>query len=153
MISKDKTLYSFLLNILVDENCASAQLITSQDVSSLLKRIEKINLKSINIDPEIGDVIDCNDDIFIVLDDVVLSESDIGTIKNLLSQKIVIFTNFKKDKNIDDVMLRLGFQTELRDSKNKLKCFSYNLKTYNNKRSWNNAEGWANPENFDKFRW
>lgn len=153
MISKDKTLYSFLLNILVDENCSSAQLITSQDVSSLLKRIEKINLKSINIDPEISDVNDCNDDIFIVLDDVVLSESDIGTIKNLLSQKIVIFTNFKKDKNIDDVMLRLGFQTELRDSKNKLKCFSYNLKTYNNKRSWNNAEGWANPENFDKFRW
>ena len=153
MISKDKTLYSFLLNILVDENCSSAQLITSQDVSSLLKRIEKINLKSINVDPEIIDVNDCNDDIFIVLDDVVLSESDIGTIKNLLSQKIVIFTNFKKDKNIDDVMLRLGFQTELRDSKNKLKCFSYNLKTYNNKRSWNNAEGWANPENFDKFRW
>ena len=153
MISKDKTLYSFLLNILVDENCSSAQLITSQDVSSLLKRIEKINMKSINIDPEISDVSDCNDDIFVVLDDVVLSESDIGTIKNLLSQKIVIFTNFKKDKNIDDVMLRLGFQTELRDSKNKLKCFSYNLKTYNNKRSWNNAEGWANPENFDKFRW
>ena len=153
MIYKDRTLYIYLLNILVDENCASAQLITSQDVSSLLKRIEKINLKSINIDPEISDVSDCNDDIFIVLDDVVLSESDIGTIKNLLSQKIVIFTNFKKDKNIDDVMLRLGLQTELRDSKNKLKCFSYNLKTYNNKRSWNNAEGWANPENFDKFRW
>ena len=153
MISKDKTLYSFLLNILVDENCSSAQLITSQDVSSLLKRIEKINMKSISIDPEISDVSNCNDDIFVVLDDVVLSESDIGTIKNLLSQKIVIFTNFKKDKNIDDVMLRLGFQTELRDSKNKLKCFSYNLKTYNNKRSWNNAEGWANPENFDKFRW
>ena len=153
MISKDKTLYSFLLNILVDENCSSAQLITSQDVSSLLKRIEKINMKSISIDPEISDVSDCDDDIFVVLDDVVLSESDIGTIKNLLSQKIVIFTNFKKDKNIDDVMLRLGFQTELRDSKNKLKCFSYNLKTYNNKRSWNNAEGWANPENFDKFRW
>ena len=153
MILKDNTLYSCLLNILVDENCSSAQLITSQDVSSLLKRIEKINLKSISIDPEISDVNDCNDDIFIVLDDITLSESDIGTIKNLLSQKIVIFTDFKKDKNIDDVMLRLGFQTELRDSKNKLKCFSYNLKTYNNKRSWNNSEGWANPENFDKFRW
>ena len=153
MISKDKTLYSFLLNILVDENCSSAQLITSHDVSSLLKRIEKINLKSINIDPEIIDVNDCNDDIFIVLDDVDLSESDIGTIKNLLRQNIVKFKNFKKDKSIDDVMLRLGFQTELRDSKNNLKCFSYNLKTYNNKRSWTNAEGWANPENFDKFRW
>ena len=58
MISKDKTLYSFLLNILVDENCSSAQLITSHDVSSLLKRIEKINMKSISIDPEISDVSD-----------------------------------------------------------------------------------------------
>ena len=50
-------------------------------------------------------------------------------------------------------MLRLGFQTELFDKNNKLKCFSYNLKTYNNKRTWNNPKGWANPENFDKFRW
>ena len=50
-------------------------------------------------------------------------------------------------------MTRLGFVLEINDSNNDLKCFSYNLKTYNNKRSWNNAEGWANPENFDRFRW
>ena len=50
-------------------------------------------------------------------------------------------------------MLKLGLQTELKDKSNKLKCFSYNLKNYNNKRSWNNPKGWANPENFDKFRW
>ena len=37
-------------------------------------------------------------------------------------------------------MLKLGLQTELRDKTNKLKCFSYNLKTYNNKRSWNNPK-------------
>ena len=76
-----------------------------------------------------------------------------GKIKNLLSQKIVVFTDFKNDKEIDKKMLKLGLQTELRDKINKLKCFSYNLKNYNNKRSWNNPEGWANPENFDKFRW
>ena len=51
------------------------------------------------------------------------------------------------------MMLKLGFQTELLDKNNKLKCFSYNLKTYNNKRSWNNPKGWANPENFEKYRW
>jgi hypothetical protein len=50
-------------------------------------------------------------------------------------------------------MLKLGFQTELFDKNNNVKCFSYNLKTYNNKRTWNNPDGWANPENFDKFRW
>ena len=49
--------------------------------------------------------------------------------------------------------IRLGLQLELEDLKSNLKCFSYNLKTYNNKRSWNNSEGWANPENFDKYRW
>ena len=54
---------------------------------------------------------------------------------------------------IRDRMLKLGFETELLDKSNGLKCFSYNLKTYNNKRTWNNPKGWANPENFDKFRW
>ena len=76
-----------------------------------------------------------------------------GIIKNLLSQKIVIFNDFKNDIKIDEMMIKLGFQTELRDQNNKLKCYSYNLKTYNNKRTWNNSKGWANPENFDKFRW
>jgi hypothetical protein len=88
-----------------------------------------------------------------VFDDIKTTEADIGIIKNLLSQKIVMFTDFKDDKKIDETMLRLGLQNELRDKTNKLKCFSYNLKTYNNKRSWNNSKGWANPENFNKFRW
>ena len=88
-----------------------------------------------------------------MLDDINLSETDIGKIKNLLSQKIVVFTDFNNDKQIDEKMLKLGLQTELKDKSNKLKCFSYNLKNYNNKRSWNNPKGWANPENFDKFRW
>tara|TARA_B100000767_G_scaffold266695_1_gene284442 strand:- start:517 stop:978 length:462 start_codon:yes stop_codon:yes gene_type:complete len=153
MISKDKILYSFLLNIFADESCKSVQLITSQDVSRLIKRIENLEIQSINISPSMESINECVDDIFVVLDDVALSESDVGTIKNLLSQKIVIFTDFNEDQSTDDSMLRLGLQTELRDSNNNLKCFSYNLKTYNNKRSWNNAEGWANPENFNKFRW
>ena len=65
----------------------------------------------------------------------------------------MIFTDFKQSKKIDEIMLKLGFQTELRNKINNLKCYSYNLKTYNNKRTWNNSKGWANPENFDKFRW
>ena len=86
------------------------------------------------------------------MDDIDLSQSQIGTIKNLLSQKIIIFTR-PKDGIKESNMIKLGFQVELEDSSNKLLCFSYNLKTYNNKRSWNNSEGWANPENFDKYRW
>ena len=122
-------------------------------MSQLLKRIEKTKIKSLNITPKIYDKSDENFDLYIILDDIKFSEADIGTVKNLLSQKIVVFTDLKNDKNTDEIMLKLGFNKELRDKTNKLKCFSYNLKTYNNKRTWNNPTGWANPENFDKFRW
>ena len=122
-------------------------------MSQLLKRIEKTKIKSLNISPQIDKKSDENFDLYIILDDIKFSEADIGTVKNLLSQKIVVFTDLKNDKNTDEIMLKLGFNKELRDKTNKLKCFSYNLKTYNNKRTWNNPTGWANPENFDKFRW
>ena len=153
MTNKDKIIYSFINDIIEDEKASNINLLTKKDISKLLKRIEKTNIKSLSVTPLIDDKVNTNCDLYIALDDIENSESDIGIIKNLLSQKIVIFTNFNKDKRTDEMMLKLGFQTELLDKSNKLKCFSYNLKTYNNKRSWNNPKGWANPENFDKFRW
>ena len=153
MTKKDKIIYSFINNIIEDEKASKINLLTKKDISKLLKRIEKTNIKSLSVTPVIEDKANDNCDLYIALDDIDNSESDIGTIKNLLSQKIVIFTNFNKDKKTDEMMLKLGFQKELLDKNNKLKCFSYNLKTYNNKRSWNNPKGWANPENFNKFRW
>tara|TARA_X000000368_G_scaffold260822_1_gene206343 strand:- start:1687 stop:2148 length:462 start_codon:yes stop_codon:yes gene_type:complete len=150
---KDKIIYSFINNIIEDEKALKINLQTKKDISKLLSRIEKTNIRSLSLTPITENKSIENCDLYIALDDIENSESDIGTIKNLLSQKIVIFTNFKKDKKTNEMMLRLGFQTELLDKSNKLKCFSYNLKTYNNKRSWNNPKGWANPENFDKFRW
>ena len=153
MTNKDKIIYSFINNIIEDEKASNINLLTKKDISKLLKRIEKTNVKSLSVTPLIDDKVNTNCDLYIALDDIENSESDIGIIKNLLSQKIVIFTNFNKDKRTNEMMLKLGFQTELLDKSNKLKCFSYNLKTYNNKRSWNNPKGWANPENFDKFRW
>ena len=153
MTNKDKIIYSFISNIIEDEKASNINLLTKKDISKLLKRIEKTNIKSISITPLIDEKADANCDLYIALDDIENSESDIGIIKNLLSQKIVIFTNFNKDKGTNEMMLKLGFQTELLDKNNKLKCFSYNLKTYNNKRLWNNPKGWANPENFEKYRW
>ena len=61
---------------------------------------------------------------------------------------IVIFST---DSQQRDMLLRLGLVNEF--DEDLFFCFSYNLKTYNNKRNWNNPEGWANPENFDKYRW
>ena len=153
MIKKDKTLYSYICNIVADEEPEKIKILTGQDISKLIKRLEKTSVENINIYPTLNKDSAENCDLFILLDDIKVSESDIGIIKNLLSQKIVIFTDFKNDTKNDEMMLKLGFQTELRDQNNRLKCYSYNLKTYNNKRSWNNPKGWANPENFDKFRW
>ena len=131
MTNKDKIIYSFINNIIEDEKASNINLLTKKDISKLLKRIEKTNIKSLSVTPLIGDKVNTNCDLYIALDDIENSESDIGIIKNLLSQKIVIFTNFNKDKRTDEMMLKLGFQTELLDKNNKLKCFSYNLKTYN----------------------
>ncbi len=153
MTKKEKILSSFIINIIEDEKPSSINILSEKDLSQLLKRIEKTKIKSLNITPKIYDKSDENFDLYIILDDIKFSEADIGTVKNLLSQKIVVFTDLKNDKNTDEIMLKLGFNKELRDKTNKLKCFSYNLKTYNNKRTWNNPTGWANPENFDKFRW
>ena len=153
MTKKEKILSSFIINIIEDEKPSSLHIISEKDLSQLLKRIEKTKIKSLNISAQIDKKSDENFDLYIILDDIKFSEADIGTVKNLLSQKIVVFTDLKNDKNTDEIMLKLGFNKELRDKTNKLKCFSYNLKTYNNKRTWNNPTGWANPENFDKFRW
>ena len=153
MTKKEKILFSYIANIIVDEKPNDVFIKTKQDISKLLKRIEKFNINTLSISPNIENISTENYDLFIIFDDIKVNEADIGTIKNLISQKIVIFTNFENDERIDKTMIKLGLQTELRDKTNKLKCFSYNLKTYNNKRDWNNPKGWANPENFDKFRW
>ena len=153
MIKKEKILYSYLSNIIEDETPNTIFVNTTRDISKLVKRIEKLNIESLQIGPDIEQISNENFDLFIILDDIQTSEPYIGMIKNLISHKIAIFTNFKNDNLINETMLKLGFETELHDKSNGLKCFSYNLKTYNNKRTWNNPKGWANPENFDKFRW
>ena len=153
MIQENKFIFKFIYGVLVDELCESAQLITNHDLSSLAKSLENTHVKNINISPSLVDIPQSDDDIFIVLDDVNLSSTDIGKIKNLLSQKILICTKSEKSIETQEMMTKLGFQLEFNNREDGKMCFSYNLKTYNNKRSWNNSEGWANPENFDKYRW
>ena len=153
MIQENKFIFKFIYGVLVDELCESAQLITNHDLSSLAKSLENTHVKNINISPSLVDIPQSDDDIFIVLDDVNLLPTDIGKIKNLLSQKILICTKSEKSIETQEMMTKLGFQLEFNNTEEEKMCFSYNLKTYNNKRSWNNSEGWANPENFDKYRW
>ena len=151
MKKREDILNKFILDTLQEEKSLSIQFVTKKNISTLVELIENTNVEQLNISPSVEDINETSD-LFITLDDIDLVESEIGIIKNLLSQKIMIFS-IPKDGVKESSMIKLGFQVELEDSKNKILCFSYNLKTYNNKRSWNNAEGWANPENFDKYRW
>ena len=152
MISaQNKIIQSFLSDVIEDETCKSMSLISSDDSSELVKFLEKKNLDQLFILPQIDNNLNIQSDLYVVCKDVEFSVSDIGIIKNLLSQKIIIFKSHK-DKFINDSdLLKLGFQKEFENKD--LIFFAYNLKTYNNKREWNNSKGWANPENFDKFRW
>lgn len=148
-LSKDIEI--IILDILTNEDCSKVILSTSKEVSSLISNLEKTSIEEISITPNISKLGEEYCDIFIVLDDIKISQVNIGTIKNLISSKIIIFTN---DPDLDnETMIKMGLQKELSDKENQYRCFSYNLDTYNNKRSWNNADGWANPENFNKFRW
>ena len=89
-------------------------------------------------------------DLCIIFDDMPISKTQVGLIKNTLAQKVLIIKK-NKDDNDHQKFLELGFTQDI--EVNQTRIYSYNLKTYNNKRGWNNPEGWANPENFEKFRW
>ena len=98
MTKKDKILHSYISNILDDEKPKDIEILTKKDISRLLKRIDKSDTKTLTISPKINQVSVQNCDLYIVLDDIHTTETDIGIIKNLLSQKIVIFTDFKESK-------------------------------------------------------
>ena len=91
MKQREKILNQFILNTLNNEECKNLQIVTKQDISKLIKKFEDHNIVHLSIDPDFEYIKDPVD-LFIVLDDIDLSQSQIGTIKNLLSQKIIIFS-------------------------------------------------------------
>ncbi len=148
----EKLTKKFLSDVLDTEDCNNISIISSKDLSSLVLFLKDRSLKEVFIQPRVSEDINIQADLYVFMDDVDSSISDIGKVKNLLSQKIIyIFSNNNKLNEND--LLKLGFQKEFEYSKVGISFYAYNLKTYNNKREWNNPKGWANPENFNKFRW
>ena len=142
-------LNNFLLEIINREEIKTVLAVTKKDLSSFAEICED-NLDSLsilNLEHLDNNAVEPND-LCIVFDDIPISKTQIGLIKNTLAQKILVI---QKNINDDQKFIELGFthSTEMTAAK----IYSYNLKTYNNKRGWNNPEGWANPENFEKYRW
>ena len=144
-------LNAFLTEIISTEKIKSILAITKKDLSSFATNCEDIleSLLIINLE-DLDKIAGQPNELCIIFDDIDISKTQIGLIKNTLAQKILIIK-----KNGDDdrhqSFLELGFTHDNEISQARI--YSYNLKTYNNKRGWNNPEGWANPENFEKFRW
>jgi hypothetical protein len=144
-------LNAFLTEIISTEKIKSILAITKKDLSSFATNCEDIleSLLIINLE-HLDERAGQPNELCIIFDDIDISKTQIGLIKNTLAQKILIIK-----KNGDDdrhqSFLELGFTHDNEISQARI--YSYNLKTYNNKRGWNNSKGWANPENFEKFRW
>jgi len=144
-------LNDFLLEVIHNESVTSVLAITEKNLSDFADACEDI-LQSMSI-MGLGHL-DSNgaepNDICIVFDDMPITKTQVGLIKNSLSQKILILKTKQDDKDHQH-FIELGFTHDIEITQ--ARVYSYNLKTYNNKRGWNNPEGWANPENFEKYRW
>ena len=144
-------LNDFLVGVIHNEAVSSVLAITKKDLSAFAELCEnslkKLSIMSLDhLDSNIAEP----NDLCIIFDDMPISKTQVGLIKNTLAQKVLIIKK-NKDDNDHQKFLELGFTQDI--EVNQTRIYSYNLKTYNNKRGRNNTEGWANPENFEKFRW
>ena len=144
-------LNDFLVGVIHNEAVSSVLAITKKDLSAFAELCEnslkKLSIMSLDhLDTNIAEP----NDLCIIFDDMPISKTQVGLIKNTLAQKVLIIKK-NKDDNDHQKFLELGFTQDIEVTQARI--YSYNLKTYNNKRGWNNPEGWANPENFEKFRW
>ena len=144
-------LNDFMVGVIHNEAASSVLAITKKDLSAFAQLCEnslkKLSIMSLDhLDTNIAEP----NDLCIIFDDMPISKTQVGLIKNTLAQKVLIIKK-NKDDNDHQKFLELGFTQDIEVTQARI--YSYNLKTYNNKRGWNNPEGWANPENFEKFRW
>jgi hypothetical protein len=144
-------LNDFLVGVIYNEEVSSVLAITKKDLSAFADLSEDYlkKLSIMNLDHLDFNIAEPND-LCIIFDDISISKTQIGLVKNMLAQKILILKK-NKDDNDHQTFLELGFTHDIEITQARI--YSYNLKTYNNKRGWNNSEGWANPENFEKYRW
>ena len=144
-------LNDFMVGVIHNEAASSVLAITKKDLSAFAQLCENSlkKLSIMNLDHLDSNIAEPND-LCIIFDDMPISKTQVGLIKNTLAQKVLIIKKNKED-NDHQKFLELGFTQDIEITQARI--YSYNLKTYNNKRGWNNPEGWANPENFEKFRW
>jgi|TARA_B110000438_G_scaffold207443_1_gene199210 hypothetical protein len=139
----------FLAELILSESTKSVLVLSSSNLQPLIEKLED-SLERLMVIPSGDFNLQETFDMCIVLEDVQVSKTQLGLIKNSVAQKIVVIRESVDNKDHKS-FLELGFAFDPEISFKKI--YSYNLQTYNKKRGWNNSDGWANPENFEKFRW
>ena len=139
----------FLAELILYESTKSVLVLSSSNLQPLIEKLED-SLERLMVIPSGDFNLQETFDMCIVLEDVQVSKTQLGLIKNSVAQKIVVIRESVDNKDHKS-FLELGFAFDPEISFKKI--YSYNLQTYNKKRGWNNSDGWANPENFEKFRW
>jgi hypothetical protein len=78
----------------------------------------------------------------------------LGYLRNSLTHSIWLLLESNADWPLSE-FIALGFKKhqDLIPPESNLRSYTYDLNSYNHKRSWNNPRFWANPENFQKYRW
>ena len=71
-LAKDKEIT--LIDILSNENLSKIVIATNKDVSSLIQNLENSDIEEISILPSISKFVDKHSDIFIVMDDIEISD-------------------------------------------------------------------------------
>ena len=106
-------LNDFLLEVIHNEKVTSVLAITTKDLSSFAKLSED-SLKSLSIinltHLDSNKVESC--DLCIIFDDIPISKTQIGIVKNILAQKILILKSKKDDKEHQN-FLELGFTQDV----------------------------------------
>ena len=138
----------FLAELILSESTKSVLVLSSSNLQPLIEKLED-SLERLMVIPSGDFNLQETFDMCIVLEDVQVSKTQLGLIKNSVAQKIVVIRESVDNKDHKS-FLELGFAFDPEISFKKI--YSYNLQTYNKKRGWNNSDGWANPENFEKFR-
>ena len=139
----------FLAELIRSEDTKSVLVLSSGNLQSLIEKLED-SLERLMVIPT-GDVnLQETFDMCIVLEDIEVSKTELGLIKNSVAQKILVIREFVNETD-HPAFLDLGIAYDPDISLTQI--YSYNIQTYNKNRGWNNSDGCAKPENFKKFRW
>ena len=99
-----KKYYQQILSLLASQKIDHLVILTKLSLSEIMNDLSKI-CKSVSIYPNVNEKIWPENDLCLILEDIVLTNEDLGQIKNQLAQKVFMMNS----KNDEKSVFELGF--------------------------------------------